>query len=1169
MKIQIFDKPGANDQFSFQLATNEGHAVAISQHTYPNRDACVAAVEKVIALSADNANYVNFNEAGQYFFAVLNANGETLISSVPHSSYQDCEDTEDYLQSECEGNNQYEVTFTDFEKTAVPVMTQKAVDMSTQYDMASLSSRTGAPGVDVFGDATKGSFHFLLRDASGAPFLYSRPYTRQKLRDAALSRVLTAGENAADFDVVESNGAFYFTVRTVSGQEVARSRNYESKAACELAIANATSLAAAAPAAYKSAVTTNSTHDTSVSNQYTFDLPVSDGEGLETLSEKGKHFFVCKDDSGRPFVFSQAYSSVSSRDNGVRSLITNANIAARYETKEEDGAYYFIVRAGNHQEIARSRQFNSLIELNEYIALLQATATKSAATYALSTEQKITSSSETFSLNVKGAQAAPAVSVTQAAPVVAALAATVVTTASSASTETSKTVEAAPTSAVSNEVTGGVFVAGSNAGGVTASGIEGLSVATGGSEEVHATPAVTQVTETQEVVTSSTEVVETQHIVTAAAAVATPIIANSIIEETQTVVAAPVEHAVEPVSNVVTGGVFVAGSNAGGVPASGIEGLSVVTGSTEEVHAAPAVTQEVVATSTETVQAAPVTEVVKTQHIVTTAAALTAPIITNSIIEETKTVVAAPVEHAVGTVSNIVTGGVFVAGSNAGGVTASGIPGLVVHTGEAAEVVVPAPAPVVAETIVQTVVTAAPVVTKIVEAAPVLDIAEVVAPVATIIGIDVPEPVKVEIITPTPVVEKHTIVETLAASALATGAIVSKIVIPEKEVIVADKALSASLTDKTVTSNIVTKQLDPISVELPKTVVEETITVALEKPTIVEVKKIEEEVKIEKIIEVPKQPEMKVVKVDLTAKKPEGKVVKIEEKKPEVKIVKIEKKEIVVERKPEIKIEKKEEVKIEKKEIIVEKKPEIKIEKKEIIVEKKPEIKIEKKEVVVEKKIERKELIAEKRGETPVVVEEASTADGCMRWLPWFLGALALLGLLAWLMRGCNDPKPPVPVTPSVTAPIAPAPIKPVVLDTVKVEKAAPTAAPTTLKNFFAKGTGTQTFVMDDVCFPKNTHKMTGASIAQVPRLVKMLKDNPNAKLTIHGYSEAGEKADLWMCSDGQKRDLAATRARCLYQRLINAGAKASQLDFVGHLDQASPINKSCPYRGLDLEVSK
>jgi uncharacterized protein YegP (UPF0339 family)/outer membrane protein OmpA-like peptidoglycan-associated protein len=1147
MKIQIFDKPGADDQFSFQFLTNEGHAVAVSQHTYPNRDACVAAVEKTIALSADTTNYVNFNEAGEYFFAVLNANGETLLSSVAHSSYQDCEDTEDYLQSECEGENDYEVTFTNFERTEVPVMTKQAISIEEQYDMAAWSSRTGAVGVDVFEDATKGSFYFLLRDASGTPFLYSRAYTRKKLRDGGLYHALTSN----NFEAVENEAAFYFIVRNEAKQEVARSRNYESKDACELAIANAKSLAQVAPDAYKiapepRAASKRDGTNTSTSNQYTFNLPVSDGEGLETLSEKGKYFFVCKDDSGRPFLFSQAYSAASSRDNGVRSLIKNAGTADRYETKEEDGTYYFIIRAGNRQEIARSRHFNTLAALNEYIALLQSTVTKEASKYALATEQKIVTSSETFSLKTKGIAAPPVVA--------AALVATSETVAEAhAIGETNEVItNTAESSAISNTIGDGAFVAGSSASGVIASGIDEL-VSTTGSEAIiapvavaHPVSAVSNMVSGEVFVAGSNAsgvtasgidglVVTTgkEEVIAAIAPVVAPVVAPIVVAVTQVAEAAPVvvAHSVSAVSNMVSGEVFVAGSNASGVTASGIDGLVVTTGK-EEVIAA--------------------------------LAPVVAPVVAPIIVAATQVVEAYPVSA----VSNMVSGGVFVAGSNASGVTASGIDGLVVHKSEPEVAVETVVAPVVAA------VVAAPIVATIVEktaiATPAVAIDEIIEPVTTIIGIDVPEVVKVEKAAAT-----APVVEILAATALAAGTVISTVTTTtQKEVIVADEALSAALTDATVTSDVVAKQLAPITIELPKTAVEETITVALEKstpaPIIVEkIVKTEEVIKVvttpkvaetivEKIIETPKKPDVKVVKVDLT------------EKKPEIKVVKIEKKEIVVERKPEIKVEK-----IEKKEIIIEKKPEIKVEKKEIVVEKK----IEKKEITVEKKIEAKPIVVEKKVEkivekaaAPVVVEEAGVADGCMRWLPWLLGALALMGLLAWLMRGCNDPKPPVPTTPSITAPIAPTPIKPVVMDTVKTEKVAPVekaAAPTTFKSFFANGTGTQTFVMDDVCFPKNTHKMSGASIAQVPRIVKMLKANPTAKLTIHGYSEAGEKADLWMCSDGQKRDLAATRARCLYQRLINAGAKASQLEFVGHLDQASPINKTCPYRGLDLEVTK
>jgi uncharacterized protein len=1062
MKIQIFDKTDANDQFSFQFSTNENHVVAVSQHTYPDRDTCVAAVEKVISLSADTANYVNFNENSHYFFAVINANSETLLVSSPHTSYQDCEDTEDYLQSECEGNNQYDVTCTNFERTVVPVLVKNSGPVEATYDMDAFGKRTGAAGVDSFEDANKGNYHFLLRDASGNPFLYSRAYTRAKLRDAGLYRVLCAEEK--DFEIVEKDDKYYCMVRSTSGQEIARSKNYDSRAACELAIANAISLATAAPAAYKVApaprAARNSGENGGQSDQYILDLPVSDGEGFETLIEKGKHFFVYKDDSGRPFVFSQAYSAASGRDNGLRSLVRNTGNSARYETKEEDGRYYFIVRAGNRQEIARSRYFNSLAQVNEHIALLSANAVKNAAQYGFATEEKIVASTENFSLNTKTAKAeAPAIAASSF-------------TASSTDASTSQSSD---------------------------SDIIKIGLAAENTNE-NATNRI---------------------------------------------------DAISAVSTLVTGGVFIAGSNASGVTASGGNTFITVT----------AVPQE----ETQTV-----TNVAEIHHSIAAApAGITQP----TIVEETIAVA----ETTVSAISNIVTGGVFVAGNNASGVTVSG--------GNTFVTVTAAPQEAIQSTIVTTetirtpiiekmqlVETAAPIVEKVVVQEAALDIAEITAPIATIIGIDLPEEVKREVVAITKTTSTPSI-ETLAAGALATGAMMSAISSKEtpviKAVIVADKALSAALTEETVKTDIVSKQLEPIQVELPQTTTTEKITVELEKAAhVINIPK--EEVKEE-----PKKPEIKVVKVDFTEKEPDVKVVKIEEKKPEIKVVKIEEKKIEI-KKEEIKVVPKvQQKKIEKKvETVVEKK----VEAKPIVEAKKVEKVIEKKvEKVVERKVETKQIVEEKKVErtvAPVVVEEASTADGCMKYLPWLLGLAALAGLLFFLMRGCNDPKPPIPTTPSVTAPIAPASIKPVVLDTVKAQKiTVPTEAPvkkaTTLKSFFANGQGTQTFVMDDVCFPKNTHKMSGASIAQIPRIAKMLKENPNAKLTIHGYSEKGEKADLWMCSDGQKRDLAATRARCLYQRLIDAGAKASQLDFIGHLDEASPNNTSCPYRGLDLEVTK
>ncbi|MEZ4932831.1 MAG: YegP family protein [Saprospiraceae bacterium] len=54
---------------------------------------------------------------------------------------------------------------------------------------------------------------------------------------------------------------------------------------------------------------------------------------------------------------SQGYKDKEDRNNGVRSVVTNAGIAERYERHSAEGKFYFILKAGNGQEIARSEEY--------------------------------------------------------------------------------------------------------------------------------------------------------------------------------------------------------------------------------------------------------------------------------------------------------------------------------------------------------------------------------------------------------------------------------------------------------------------------------------------------------------------------------------------------------------------------------------------------------------------------------------------------------------------------------------------------------------------------------------------------------------------------------------------------------------------------------------------
>ena len=79
-----------------------------------------------------------------------------------------------------------------------------------------------------------------------------------------------------------------------------------------------------------------------------------------TDPESGEYYFAYNRDNGEIFLRSEGYKSAGARDNGIASVIKNAAIESRWNTKTtEEGKHVFILRAGNNQEIARSCPYDS------------------------------------------------------------------------------------------------------------------------------------------------------------------------------------------------------------------------------------------------------------------------------------------------------------------------------------------------------------------------------------------------------------------------------------------------------------------------------------------------------------------------------------------------------------------------------------------------------------------------------------------------------------------------------------------------------------------------------------------------------------------------------------------------------------------------------------------
>lgn len=94
--------------------------------------------------------------------------------------------------------------------------------------------------------------------------------------------------------------------------------------------------------------------------------------GFEKLRHKGTklYYFHFNDDEGQALLYSQGYASGKGRDEGMEAVARNIAHPERIERKK-DGLYFFILKAGNHQEIGRSRHFEQEEEMEASIHFLQ------------------------------------------------------------------------------------------------------------------------------------------------------------------------------------------------------------------------------------------------------------------------------------------------------------------------------------------------------------------------------------------------------------------------------------------------------------------------------------------------------------------------------------------------------------------------------------------------------------------------------------------------------------------------------------------------------------------------------------------------------------------------------------------------------------------------------
>ncbi|MBP6387039.1 MAG: YegP family protein [Pseudarcicella sp.] len=241
-------------------------------------------------------------------------------------------------------------------------------------------------GFLIFTNPDNGEHYFSMIDHQGNVYFRSEGYTNVPARDNGIKSVLTNREKKERYSIIEANGKHYVTLKAGNHQEIARSCGYESLQALYgffpfLAEGSNLDYTWNLPvvAAANSLVADNlniADKDREEDNYLGCDAYAGKSDSASSdirtfqSTTDNEYYFSVVNNNEKVLLRSEGYPSLAARDNGIKSVESNRVIKERYSFLERKGVHYVILKAGNHQEIARSCGAKSKDELFALFPLL-------------------------------------------------------------------------------------------------------------------------------------------------------------------------------------------------------------------------------------------------------------------------------------------------------------------------------------------------------------------------------------------------------------------------------------------------------------------------------------------------------------------------------------------------------------------------------------------------------------------------------------------------------------------------------------------------------------------------------------------------------------------------------------------------------------------------------
>jgi outer membrane protein OmpA-like peptidoglycan-associated protein/uncharacterized protein YegP (UPF0339 family) len=244
---------------------------------------------------------------------------------------------------------------------------------------------------------------FAMLDDDGKVLLKSEGYPQSAARENGIASVIKNRINADFYSVKSENDKYFVSLRAANYREIARSCSVGTEAEALALIPYCTgeksrgSIAAEAITAFAAPVVEEPSHivveeaapvveevvvtesvaeavapvveeKERANNKLDDDYlackeyetaAIGQSDLVKFSHENGLHYFAWVSNEGKVYMRSEGYPTTAARDNGLASVEKNRDLNERYSTVEKMGRYFVILKAGNHQEIARSCPYDS------------------------------------------------------------------------------------------------------------------------------------------------------------------------------------------------------------------------------------------------------------------------------------------------------------------------------------------------------------------------------------------------------------------------------------------------------------------------------------------------------------------------------------------------------------------------------------------------------------------------------------------------------------------------------------------------------------------------------------------------------------------------------------------------------------------------------------------